>query len=415
MNQSVLLTDTLQRWYTEHRAQVRRRIVELTCEMVRCRSVNVMEANLAEHPYLKVRGQEADVARLVQNELKRVGIEYSSHSRVQERPNVIGRLGRNESGVRLMLAGHMDVVPAGTGWTKLQDPFEPRETDGVLYGRGVLDNKGPLAAALVATTMLREALGPDALAGQLQLAALCDEEATDGADCGIGFLLEQGLVDATCAIVPDIGEFMKSIDVAEKGGGVIRITAKGVQAHGSTPERGVNAIVKMAKLIEKLEPFPFDYKPHELLLGPTMNIGEITGGAAPNIVPASCSITIDLRLVPGQTMQQVQRQMQQIASQVAPDFEIEIIDSRDPHAMDPSHPLVSAIQRRADQVLGFKPSVMGLGGATFAKALNLAGIAAVGWGPGDDNAFHVADEYISVAELENFALVVALVAVDLLA
>ncbi|HOT11430.1 MAG TPA: M20/M25/M40 family metallo-hydrolase, partial [Polyangiaceae bacterium] len=127
-----------------------------------------------------------------------------------------------------------------------------------------------------------------------------------------------------------------------------------------------------------------------------------------------CSILVDLRLVPGQTMESVQGQMLEITRQVASDFEVEIVDSRAPHAMSPSHPLIDAIQRNAEPVLGFRPEPVGLGGATFAKWLNLAGIPSVGWGPGDDNAFHVADEYVSIEELVQFSLLIGLVALDLL-
>lgn len=411
-------SDSLRSWFETHSQQIRDDIVRLTMEMVRQKTVNVMPDKLVEHPYLAMRGEEWRVAKIVERELQAARIPITTHARVEERPNLIGRLGRNRSGTRLLVAAHMDVVPAGdpSDWSKLEDPFDPVERDGMLYGRGVLDNKGPLASALVAARMIQEAVGSEGIEGQLQIAALSDEEATgpDGIDYGVGYLLEEGLLDATCAIVPDIGEFMKSIDVAEKGGGVIRITAKGLQAHGSTPERGVNAIHKMAKLLERLEKFPFLYERHPLLDGPTINVGEISGGAAPNIVPGSCTVSIDLRLVPGQTMSQVRDQMIGMAREIADDFVVEIVDSRDPHGMDPDHPLVKAIQRNAEPVLGFRPEVIGLGGATFAKWLNLSGIPSVGWGPGDDNAFHVADEYVSIDELVRFSLLIGLVSLDLL-
>ncbi|HNS96466.1 MAG TPA: ArgE/DapE family deacylase [Polyangiaceae bacterium] len=408
----------LREWFDSHQSQVRDDIVRLTMEMVRQRTVNVTPDKLIEHPYLAIRGEEWRVAAIVSRELEAWGIPFTRHERQQGRPNLLGRMGRNENGKRLLVAAHMDVVPAGdpSEWKKIKNPFEPEVQQGMLYGRGVLDNKGPLASALVAVKMLREAIGSEALAGQLQIAALSDEEATgeDGVDYGVGYLLEEGLIDATCAIVPDIGEFMRSIDIAEKGGGVMRVTARGVQAHGSTPERGVNAIHKMANLLQRFEAFPFVYEPHPLLGHPTINVGLIHGGAAPNIVAGSCSILVDLRLVPGQTMESVQGQMLEITRQVASDFEVEIVDSRAPHAMSPSHPLIDAIQRNAEPVLGFRPEPVGLGGATFAKWLNLAGIPSVGWGPGDDNAFHVADEYVSIEELVQFSLLIGLVALDLL-
>jgi acetylornithine deacetylase/succinyl-diaminopimelate desuccinylase family protein len=407
----------LKAWFDAHRAEIRQRIVDLTLEMVRQPTVNVVPAKMAEHPYLKIRGEEWRVADVVTRELTKAGVRFESHSRQEGRPNVIGHVGSNASGKRLLVAAHMDVVPSGPkeDWKQLTDPFAAVEKDGNLYGRGVIDNKGPLASALTGALMLKEVLGDAALAGELQIAALADEEATgpDGIDYGVGYLLDEKLLDATFAIIPDIGDHMQKIDIAEKGGGVMKVTAKGVQAHGSTPERGVNAIHKMARLLAKLEAFPFVFEPHPVLGGPTLNIGEINGGAAPNIVPGSCTISIDLRLVPGQTMEQVKAQIEALAAPIADDFVVQIADARVAHAIDPDNPLVKAVQANTKAALGFTPEVMGMGGVTFAKWLNLNGIQAIGWGPGDDNAFHVADEWVPVEELVDFSLLIALTALDL--
>jgi acetylornithine deacetylase/succinyl-diaminopimelate desuccinylase family protein len=406
----------LREYFAAHQAEIRKEIIDLTLEVVRQKTVNVVPDKLAEHPYLKIRGEEWRVAEIVTRELTKAGIRFTSHSRQEGRPNVIARVGRNASGQRLLVPGHMDVVPAGdeAKWTVCK-PFDPIEKDGTLYGRGVIDDKGPMVSALVAAKVLKAALGDEGLAGEFQFAALSDEESTgpDGVDYGAEYLLEEKLLDATCAIIPDVGEEMRAIDIAEKGGGVIRVVAQGVPAHGSTPEKGVNAVHKMAKLLMSLEKFPFVFTPHPILGGPSINVGEIFGGAAPNIVPDRCTISIDFRLVPGQTMQQVRDQVAGLAAAIAPDFEVSIAASRLPHAVDADNPLVHAIQANSPPVLGFTPQPIGIGGTTYAKWFNLGGIPSVGWGPGDDNAFHVANEYVSVEQLVQFALLLTLVAVDL--
>ena len=403
--------------FEANRDALRRYIVDLTKEMVAQRTVNVVPDKMAEHPYLEIRGEEWRVADIVRRELDAMEIRHETHGRIEGRPNLIGRVGANTSGKRLLVAAHMDVVPGGdpAKWTKMEDPFTPVEADGMLYGRGVLDNKGPLASALAGARLLKEALGEDGLAGEYQIAALSDEEATgpDGVDYGVDYLLENELLDATFAIIPDIGEHMKAIDIAEKGGGVMRVTANGVPAHGSTPERGVNAIYKMGRLLERLADFPFEYEEHPVLGHPTINVGEIFGGAAPNVVPGSCTISVDFRLVPGQTMEMLRDQIADIAAEIADDFEVKVADSRVAHAIDPDNPLVKAVQANSKDVLGFEPPCFGMGGVTFAKWLNLHGIQAIGWGPGDDNAFHVDDEYVPIEELVDFALLIALTAVDL--
>jgi succinyl-diaminopimelate desuccinylase len=403
--------------FEANRDALRTYIVDLTKEMVAQKTVNVVPDKMAEHPYLKIRGEEWRVADIVRRELDAMSIRHETHGRIEGRPNLIGRVGANTSGKRLLVAAHMDVVPGGdpAKWTKMEDPFIPVEADGMLYGRGVLDNKGPLASALAGARLIKEALGEEGLAGEYQIAALADEEATgpDGVDYGVDYLLENELLDATFAIIPDIGEHMKAIDIAEKGGGVMRVTANGVPAHGSTPERGVNAIYKMGRLLERLADFPFEYEEHPVLGHPSINVGEIFGGAAPNVVPGSCTISVDFRLVPGQTMEMLRDQIADIAAEIADDFDVRIADSRVAHAIDPDNPLVKAVQANSKDVLGFEPPCFGMGGVTFAKWLNLHGIQAIGWGPGDDNAFHVDDEYVPIEELVDFALLIALTAVDL--
>jgi len=402
-------------YFMENSAEIRQKIVALTTEMCREKTVNVVSEKLAEHPYLKIRGEEYRVAAIVKRELNRIGIPFTEFARMEGRPNVIGKLGMNINGKSLLMPGHMDIVPAGEGWDT--DPFTVIEKEGKLFGRGTLDNKGPLAAILAAAGVLKHLKIDDQLNGQLLIAALADEEAADpdGIDYGIGYLMEEKLIAPTYAIIPDIGENMKSIDIAEKGRIVVKITAIGKQAHGSTPERGVNAVYMMAKLVNEIEKLTFDYQTHPVLGHPTLNLGEIHGGAAPNIVPGTCSIYLDIRSVPGMTQKGMIGQLEDCTKMVKDGkFEIRVVSWNEPHAINPKNELVDAIQVNAQEILGFVPEPIGQGGGTYAKTLNLNGVMAVGWGPGDDNAFHIANEYIEIQQLVDFALLTCLCAVDLL-
>jgi len=407
--------ETIRAYFREHRDRIRQTIVDLTTEMCREKTVNVVSEKLSEHPYLKFRGEEYRVAAIVKRELEKMGIPYDEHARMEGRPNIIARMGKNESGKRLMMPGHMDIVPAGEGWDS--DPFEVIEKDGFLYGRGTLDNKGPLASILAAAMVLKETGIGDELAGEFQVAALSDEEAEDpdGVDYGIGFLVEEQKINPTFAIIPDIGENMKAIDIAEKGRTVFKVTAFGKQAHGSTPERGVNAVYMMAKLVTAIEQLTLDYEVHPVLGHPTLNLGEIHGGAAPNIVPGTCSIYLDIRTVPGMTKEGITAQLEGCAANI-PDgkFTFECMSWNEPHGIDPDNELVATIQENAKEVIGLVPEPFGMGGGTYAKTMNLAGILAVGWGPGDDEAFHVANEYVEIQQLLDFAEMTCLCAIDLL-
>jgi len=406
---------TIRAYFRDNRERIRKTIVDLTTEMCREKTVNVVSEKLSEHPYLKIRGEEYRVGMIVKRVLDEMGIPYSEHARMEGRPNIIGTIGKDENGRRLMMPAHMDIVPAGEGWDS--DPFEVTEKDGFLYGRGTLDNKGPLASILAAAMALKETGVGELLKGQFQVAALSDEEAEDpdGIDYGIGFLVEENRINPTFAIIPDIGENMKGIDIAEKGRTVVKITAKGKQAHGSTPERGINAVYMMANLVTRIEALELDYVEHAVLGKPSLNLGEMHGGAAPNIVPGTAYIYLDIRTVPGMTKESVLGQLKDVAAQVDGGvFAFDVMSWNEPHGIDPDNELVHAIKRNAKEVINLEPDAFGMGGGTYAKTMNLSGILAVGWGPGDDEAFHVANEYVEIQQLLDFAEMTCLCAVDLL-
>lgn len=402
-------------YFEKHQPEIRTQVIDLVTEMVRQKTINVVSDKLPEFPFLKMRGEEYRVAEIVTRELEKSGIAYEIFARMEGRPNVISKLGQGKSGQCLLMPAHMDIVPAGEGWDT--DPFEVVEKDGKLLGRGTLDNKGPLVSILIAAQVLKK-LGIDQqLNGELMVAALSDEEAEDpdGINYGIGYLVEEKLIHPTLSVVPDIGGNMLEIDVAEKGRTVIKITAIGKQAHGSTPEKGINAVYMMAKFVNELEKMQFKYEVHPVLGHPTLNLGEIHGGAASNIVPGSCYIYIDIRAVPGQTEEILLGQIQDCIAKVPNGkFKVEIVSTNQPHAISPDIELVKKIQSNAREFLKIAPHAIGQGGGTYAKTLCLNGIAAVGWGPGDDNAFHVANEYVEIKQLIDFALMTCLLAVDLL-
>jgi acetylornithine deacetylase/succinyl-diaminopimelate desuccinylase-like protein len=405
----------VKQYFQENRDALVARVVDMTREMVREKTVNVVSEKLPEHPYLKIRGEEYRVAGIVEREFDRIGIPHRSFARMEGRPNVIGTLGADSSGKRLLMPAHMDIVPAGEGWDS--DPFQVLEQDGKLYGRGTLDNKGPLASIILAAEVLKALDLDQKLRGQLMIAALSDEEAEDpdGVDYGIGYLLEEKLIAPTHAVIPDIGENMKRIDVAEKGRSVLKISAKGRQAHGSTPERGVNAVYMMAGLVKEIEVLSLQHEPHPVLGDPSLNLGEMHGGVAPNVVPGTCEIYLDIRTVPGMTRDGVLEQLRACGDRVPNgQFEYQVLSWNDPHGIDPDNELVRSIQTNTSELLGFQPEPFGMGGGTYAKTLNFGGVMAVGWGPGDDEAFHVANEFVEIDQLLDFAQLTCLVALDLL-
>lgn len=400
-------------YFERNRDLIEKKIKDLVARMVKEPTVNVPTDKLANFPFLRHRGEEYRVADIVKQEFENNGIPFEEFSRMPERPNIVATIGKGNQRSLLMPA-HMDIVPPGDGWNT--DPYLVIEKDGNLYGRGVLDNKGPLASIIVAAEILKELKIDEIMSGSLIVAALSDEEATDpdSVDYGIGYLLEEGLISPIFAIVPDIGENMKNIDIAEKGRMVVRITSYGRQAHGSTPELGVNAIFPLAKLITAIEDISLDYIEHPVLRKPSINLGEIRGGDAVNIVPGKCTIDIDIRTVPGMTRKSVEDKFWEKMEKITGEFVLEILQWTGPHAIEPDNELVRIIKSNSLEILNHQVQTFGTGGSTFAKTLNLHGVTAVGWGPGDDEAFHQANEFVEIKQLIDFSLLTCLVAIDLL-
>ena len=154
------------------------------------------------------------------------------------RPSVVATIGRAD-GPTLAWNGHLDTVPAGTLDTWSVDPFAGEVVNGRLIGRGACDMKGPVAAALVGAAAVRRA-GVE-LAGSLTFHLVADEELAG--THGTQVLRDRGLLTQGAAIVGEPSNL--EVALAERGGAWITATTYGAAAHGSQPDRGVNAITAM--------------------------------------------------------------------------------------------------------------------------------------------------------------------------
>jgi len=172
-------------------------------------------------------GDEYRAARILTDFCRRHAIPFDTYEKVPRRTNVVARIGQGQP--RILVPLHFDTVPAGDGWTS--DPFEPFEIDGRIIGRGAKDDKGPLAAMMLAARYLKDHEAD--LAGTFLLVGAADEEA--GSALGMQYLLEECGLEADAAIVPDAGYGMRVLDVGEKGVLFLKVTAVGRQANGSEP------------------------------------------------------------------------------------------------------------------------------------------------------------------------------------
>ncbi len=373
-------------------------LVRLACDLIAAVSVNPP-------------GDEHRPAAVVEKYLAELGVSVARHESAPGRANLIASVGR-PGGRRLLVPLHLDTVPAPE--ESFPGAFKPRAEHGLIVGRGAVDDKGPLAAVLVAMGMLLSDAKP--LGGELVLLACADEER--GNRYGMDFLLRQGLVRGDWALVPDIGHSMSAVDVAEKGLTFLEIECRGRAAHGSRPMDGANAILALAELLAEIEAWEPSER-HPLLGRPTANVGTIAGGSAPNMVADRATAQVDCRYLPGMSATGLLRGFEELARRVAArregvSFSLRILEEQPPVEVDTASPLVAAVREIAPRITGRPVELLGMGGTTLCKPCAAAGIPAVGFSPGSAAAAHTAGESVEVRELVEFAAFVASLARHLL-
>ncbi len=307
--------------------------------------------------------------------------------------NVVAHLKSGHCTAPLLLAAHIDVVPADAEqWTT--PPFAASEKDGKLYGRGATDMLGAIAAA--AAAMAQAAANPQTLPCDIILAALAGEE-TDS--CGAKRFVRQyrqRFADPIGVIVPE-PTALKPLR-AHRGLLWLRITAHGRTAHGSMPHLGVNAILKINALLNRLGGVTIPHTPHPLLGSCSLSANRIAGGSGVNIVPDVCTLDIDIRTLPGQSTEMIIGWMQNILNELAEKdqaFKADIAILRQCDAMETpaEEPFVRAVCQAVGQT-----EAGAVGFTTDAPFFAPLGPVVI-FGPGDPQQCHKPDEWIAIDAL----------------
>ena len=308
------------------------------------------------------------------------------------RPNLIARSKNKSTGTleadprpRILLCPHTDTVGVGN---MTINPFGGEISDNKIWGRGSSDTKGPMAAMLAGIDANLDLL--DSLPVAVDFAGFMGEESSQH---GSKHFAEKYAKDYLFAIAAE----PTSLDLVHltKGSLWFTIEATGKAAHSSQPQLGENAILKMANAItilnEKLNLELAKY-PHPQLGNCTLNIGTISGGSRPNIVPDFCTVDVDIRLTP--QLEKAGGAMA-LVNKVITDNQLPITVStfaNNPPMECPSeHPIIEAIQQtRSKSQLTTAPWF------SDAAHLSAAGIPAIAFGPGSIDQAHTKDEFIKV-------------------
>jgi acetylornithine deacetylase/succinyl-diaminopimelate desuccinylase family protein len=236
-------------------------------------------------------GEERTVAYLAKA-CEEAGLTVELDEVLPGRPNLYASAGPGGDGAILVL-GHTDTVPAGEGWT--YDPYGGVVDSGRLFGRGAADMKGGLAAAVAAMGALLRAGAP--LREGVTLAAVIDEEEHGQ---GVRAFLSRR-PKARCALVPEPTDL--DTVIACRGNCYVEIAVEGRAAHAGSAELGRNAIYGAVRAVESIRRLDEELAAHThpLLGRAAWSVGTIHGGTATATVPAGCSVSVDRRLLPGQT------------------------------------------------------------------------------------------------------------------
>ena len=352
-------------------------VVELAQSLVRIPSVNP-----DGDPGTDRTGEEA-CAEFVAEFLRSLGAETYLRPVHPGRPNVVGFFPAPGK-PRLLFAPHTDTVSVA-GMTV--DPFGGDLRDGKIHGRGASDTKGPMAAMLWALHESRDLL--PRLTHEVWFAGLMGEEA--GQDGAKALAAEEEFAFVVVGEPTDLDVVYKhKVDVTA------RITATGRSAHSSCPERGENAIIKLAAgLLSLQEALTASFAAIEdpVLGHPTFSIGTIRGGTKFNIVPDHAEAVVDLRLLPAQWKDRGAEPVFEVMRAACPGLAVSRIAGSEALDTDPSHPLVGKLIEA-----GGRPA----GAAWFCDAaiFSSRGTPAVAVGPGSIAQAHTENEFIAVDDLE---------------
>ena len=246
-------------------------------------------------------GNEDQCTRYLADLLTAAGYRCELVEFASRRATLVARIGGTAGKPPICFTGHVDVVPLGSApWSC--PPFGAEIVDNKLYGRGASDMKSGVAAFTVAAIALADQVKNTA--GITLIITAGEETGCEGAFHLVSRADVSELVGMAGALVvaePTGNEPL----VGHKGAYWLKASATGVTAHGSMPERGENAIYKIARAALTLEDFDFGTTPHALMGSASLNVGTVRGGLNINSVPDAAEMTIDIRSVAGQDHRQI--------------------------------------------------------------------------------------------------------------
>ena len=371
-------------------------------EMPIADSLHAILAELIAIPSTTPPGNTTAICGAAGEHLRAAGYEVSLPMRTPPIANLVARLGKGSPCV--VFNAHIDTVGTGDRAAWRTDPFAATMEGGRIYGLGANNCKGSAAVHLWLASEVARHGGP--ARGSLDFVLAGDEERL-GPE-GTAFLREEGLIQPDALVLGAPTE--NQIIVEERGILWLEIETTGRAAHGGDPPAGDNAILRMMRLLDRLQ----------TELGPrlaarrsggkvsTMNIGTCHGGENPNVVPDRCVARIDRRLLPDEPVEEAQAEMEAVltgAGEPAGSYAVRRPVGTNGFSARLDGPFVSALTAVIEERLGRPPEVLNALAASDGRFFACDGIEIVNFGPGGGAVSHAANEFVPLAEMVDAALI----------
>ncbi len=354
-------------------------------------------------------GEEQGVVKVLKENMEQMGFDSVT---VDKYGNIIGCIKGNRPGPKILFDGHIDTVPVQDAGKWEHDPFAAEIVDDKIYGRGTSDMKGAVAAMTCAAANFAAATGKD-FAGEIYVAGVVHEECFEGVAARA----------ISAAVHPDyvvIGEASQlNLKIGQRGRAEIVVETFGKPCHSANPEKGINAVYKMAKVIEAIRTLEPTH--HPVLGDGILELTDIKSAPYPgaSVVPEYCRATYDRRLLVGETKESVLAPINALLDKLmAEDPQLKVkasyaVGREKCHTgneiegerffpgwlYDEKAEFVQAVYGEL-QAMGYDPSITQYNFCTNGSHYaGEAGIKTFGLGPSRENLAHTINEYIEIDQL----------------
>ena len=354
-------------------------------------------------------GEEAGVVKVLSENMKAMGFDEVT---VDRYGNIVGCIKGKKPGKKLLFDGHIDTVPVSAEAEWMYPPFKAEIHDGKIYGRGTSDMKGAVAAMTTAAAAFAKDTDKD-FAGEIYVAGVVHEECFEG----VAAREISGNVKPDYVVIGEASQL--NLKIGQRGRAEIVLETFGKPCHSANPEKGINAVYKMAKVIEAIRTLvPTE---HPVLGKGILELTDIKSAPYPgaSVVPEHCRVTYDRRLLVGETKESVLAPINELLEKLmAEDPELKVkasyaVGKEKCHTgnsiegerffpgwlYDENDDFVQAVYRQLKEK-GFTPEITQYNFCTNGSHYaGEAGIKTFGLGPSRENLAHTLNEYIEVEQL----------------